>query len=52
MCEKQGLVEDGVYNKEENSYLEWPDHTLSLLHRALSAMKNAMISLPPWEKDV
>ena len=31
MCEKQGLVEQGMYREQENSHLEWPDHTLVLL---------------------
>ena len=24
---KQGLAEQGVYREQENSHLEWPDHT-------------------------
>ena len=27
---KQALVEQGMYREEENSHLEWPDHTVDL----------------------
>lgn len=28
---KQGLVEQRIHREQENSHLEWPDHTLVLL---------------------
>ena len=27
MWVKQGLVKQGMYQEQENSHLEWPDHT-------------------------
>ena len=48
---KQGLVEQGTYREQENSHLEWPDHTHAFTHipaYSLEGLSSSSSLLPPY----